>query len=123
MYGDLPNIPLEELFTEMEYPRGQIPLRWWNIKTTKEYLEVSESTIRRYKAKGELEYKYVMVKGHRKVYFSNNSVMRLKDKLECRKQPRESTEDDMDYEDDYPEEEQGTDNEISTLLSELLKGV
>lgn len=58
-----PNIPLDDLFTVIELPEDKIPLRWWTMKTVAEYLDVSERTVRRYKADGKLEYKYVMIKG------------------------------------------------------------
>ena len=88
--ADLLNIPLEELFTEIELPEDKIPLRWWNMKTTAEYLGVSERTVRRYKAEGKLEYKYQMIKGHRKVYFSNRSVISVYEVRYWRKQQREA---------------------------------
>lgn len=121
--ADLPNIPLEELFTEIELPEDKIPLRWWNMKTTAEYLGVSERTVRRYKAEGKLEYKYQMIKGHRKVYFSNRSVISVYEDRYWRKQQREAEKEalDIDYDtEDLTDEEKLKLNAISFLLSGLL---
>lgn len=121
--ADLPNIPLEELFTEIELPEDKIPLRWWNMKTTAEYLGVSERTVRRYKAEGKLEYKYQMIKGHRKVYFSNRSVISVYEARYWRKQQREAEKEalDIDYDtEDLTDEEKLKLNAISFLLSGLL---
>lgn len=121
--ADLLNIPLEELFTEIELPEDKIPLRWWNMKTTAEYLGVSERTVRRYKAEGKLEYKYQMIKGHRKVYFSNRSVISVYENRHWRKQQREAEKEalDIDYDtEDLTDEEKLKLNAISFLLSGLL---
>ncbi len=121
--ADLPNIPLEELFTEIELPEDKIPLRWWNMKTTTEYLGVSERSVRYYKAEGKLEYKYLMVKGHRKVYFSNRSVISVAEDRKWRKQHKEADAEglDVDYDtEDLTDEEKLKLNAISFLLSGLL---
>lgn len=88
-FSYLPDIPLEALFTEIELPKEKIPQRWWSIKTTAKYLGVSERTVRRYRAEGKLEYKYLMVKGHRKVYFTNRSVISVYEDRYWKKQQRE----------------------------------
>lgn len=120
---DIPNIPLEELFTEIELPEDKIPLRWWNMKTTANYLGVSERSVRRYRAEGKLEYKYQMVKGHRKVYFSNRSVISINEARYWKKQQREAEKEacDIDYDtEDLTDEEKLKLNAISFLLSGLL---
>lgn len=116
----IPNIPLEDLFTEMEFPTEKVPLRWWTMKTTADHLEVSERTVRRYKAEGKLEYKYVMVKGHRKVYFTNHSVIAVKEDKRLQKEVDEDL--DLNCEDEnLTEEEVSNINEILGLCSKLIK--
>ncbi len=118
------NIPLEDLFPVMEYPTDRIPVRWWNMKTTAKYLEVSERTVRRYKADDKLEYKYSTVKGHRRVYFSNVSVIALSQDRRWKQMLREADNEDEDPEDDeedLADEEVDISNAISTLLASLIK--
>ncbi len=120
----VPNIPLEDLFTVQDYPDpiDDIPLRWWSKETTIEYLGVAESTVRRYKAEGKLEYKYLMVKGHRKVYYTNRSVIRAKRGMRTKEAVKES-EDTTELEgidmDGFTEDEVLKLEAISYLLSTL----
>lgn len=89
----LPNIPLEDLFTVQEFPDpvDEISLRWWNKETVADYLGVSERTVRKYKAEGKLECKYITVKGYKKPYYTNRSVVKLKRALVYGKTKKEET--------------------------------
>lgn len=89
----LPYIPLEDLFTVHEFPdpADEIPLRWWNKETVADYLGVSERSVRRYKAEGKLECKYITVKGYKKPYYTNRSVVKLKRALLYGKTKKEET--------------------------------
>lgn len=82
MFTDLPEIPLEGLFQEIEYPDEKPPLRWLTLKSTKEILGIGERSIQIHTKNGKLERKYKTVKGHRRVYYSNHSVYKLKIHLE-----------------------------------------
>lgn len=82
MFTDIPEIPLAGLFQEIEYPEETPPFRWFNLKSTKEILGIGERSLQMYAKKGKLERKYKTVKGHRRVYYSNHSVYKLKIHLE-----------------------------------------
>lgn len=120
----LPEIPLEDLFTPIDLPEEKIPQRWWSMKTTVEYLGVSERTVKRYKAEGKLEYKYLMVKGHRKIYFTNISVISVYEDRYWKKQQREILRQSKNtecVEGDFTDEEEMKINAISSLLAGLLE--
>lgn len=86
---DIPYIPIEGLFNEIDIARKE-PLRWWSVKTAREYLGVSEPTIRRYIASGKLESCRKIVKGHTRVYLNSRSVIKIKDDRKWRKAQRET---------------------------------
>lgn len=86
---DIPFIPMDRLFSEIDIARKE-PLRWWSVKTAREYLGVSERTMRRYIASGKLESCRKTVKGHTRVYLSNRSVIGLYNDREWRKAQREA---------------------------------
>ena len=103
--GNLPDIPLEELFPEIEYPDiHKSPLRYWSVKTTMEYLGVSERMIRYYLKQGKLQYQHKTVKGRKRVFISNHSAIDLLPTL--KKYKDKYTEDpEYDEEEDTPLEE------------------
>ena len=49
----LADTPIENLFTYIELPEEKMPLRWWSMQTTIEWLGVCDRTIRRYMAEGK----------------------------------------------------------------------
>lgn len=85
---DIPFIPMDRLFSEIDIDRKE-PLRWWSVKTAREYLGVSERTMRRYISSGKLESCRKTVKGHIRVYLSNRSVIELNNDRKWRKAQRE----------------------------------
>ena len=103
--GNLPDIPLEELFPEIEYPDiHKSPLRWWSVKTTMEYLGVSMRQVRRYIKAGKLQYQYKTVKGRKRVFISNQSAIELRPTLNKYKE-KDIEEPEYDEEEDTPLEE------------------
>lgn len=95
--SNLPNIPVEDLFQEIEFPdANKIPFRWWNVKTAREYLGVSERTIRRYIEAGKLEIRRKTVKGHIRVYVSNLSVIDLADNRKWKREQKELQDDEQE---------------------------
>ena len=103
--GDLPQIPVEDLFTEMEYPDvNKPPLRYWSVKTTMEYLGVSMRQVRRYLKDGKLQYQYKTVKGRKRVFISNQSAIDLRPTLNNYKE-KDIEDPEYDEEEDTPLEE------------------
>ena len=87
-------ISLDNLFQPMEipitFPLTTYPaLRYWSVKTTMNYLDVSERQIRRYLGKGKLKYIYRTVKGQKRVYISNISAIALKPFIRNHKRGKE----------------------------------
>lgn len=92
----LPNIPLEDLFTELPLDIDRdIPLRWWSVKTAGEYLGVSERTLRTYIAEGKVVWKYKTVKGHGRILIDNRSVISLANTRKWKREQKE-TEDNVE---------------------------
>ncbi len=92
----LPNIPLEDLFTELPLDIDRdIPLRWWSVKTAGKYLGVSERTLRTYIAEGKVVWKYKTVKGHRRILVDNRSVISLANTRKWKREQKE-TDDNVD---------------------------
>lgn len=88
--GTLPSIPLEDLFTEVPLDIDRnIPLRWWSVKSAVEYLGVSERTVRDYIAEGKVECKYKIIKGHKRVFISNRSVIELADMRKWKREQKD----------------------------------
>lgn len=87
MSNELPDIPLEDLFKEVKvaYTWNEIPLRWLSFNSTKDILGISKRSIRRYAKRGLLDRKYKTVNGNVRVYYTNRSVYRLKDRRKERK--------------------------------------
>lgn len=126
----LADIPIENLFTYIELPKEKMPLRWWSMQTTIEWLGVCDRTIRRYMEEGKLEYKYKKVKGRKRIYFSNHSVISLCNDRKFRKSKNKEIEGDYDNSDDLDfnfdtgelsEEEEMKLNAISFLIEGLLE--
>lgn len=73
------------LFTDMreivEVPVLQevdVPLEYLSMDTVKELLGRSERTIRRYVKEGYIQAEYKVVDGHRRIFFTNRSVLAVK---------------------------------------------
>ena len=114
--GDLPQIPVEDLFTEMEYPDvNKPPLRYWSVKTTMEYLGVSMRQVRRYLKDGKLQYQYKTVKGRKRVFISNQSAIDLRPTLNKYKEKCVEDDEDMDEQED-PQETGDPDDVLGALL-------
>lgn len=94
----LPHIPLDDLFTMIPVEKNRIPVRWWSVKTVIEYLGVSESTVRRYIKTGKVEYKYKTVKGHKRVYICNRSVIDLANERKWKREQKDTIESEEDTE-------------------------
>lgn len=97
---EIKEIPLEIPLIDTD----KEPLRWWSVKTVMSYLGVSERQIRRYLKSGKLEKKYRTVKGHNRVYVSNQSAISLKYEINKKhyKEPAPEPEDEADeLEDQY----------------------
>lgn len=68
--GDLINIPvLQEV---------DVPLEYLSLDTVKELLGRSERTIRRYVKEGYIQAEYKAVDGHRRIFYTNRSVLAVK---------------------------------------------
>lgn len=89
----LPDIPITELFSYQEFPMERVALRWYSSKTTMEMLGIKERQLRRYAEDDRLEKKYKTVKGRRRVYYSNVSVLELLRYLSDRRTPLRNRED------------------------------
>lgn len=86
----LSDIPITELFSYQEFPMDRVALRWYSSKTTMEMLGIKERQLKRYAEDGRLEKKYKTVKGRRRVYYSNISVLELLRYLRNRRIPSET---------------------------------
>lgn len=83
---DLPTDYIPTLFTgnmgeSVDVPVLQevdVPLEYLSMDTVKELLGRSESTIRRYVKEGYIQAEYKAVEGHRRVYYTNRSVLAVK---------------------------------------------
>lgn len=93
----LPEIPVEDLFTEIPIP--EVPLRWLSVKTATDILSVTERTVRNYIKVGKVECIRKTVSERKRVFISNRSVYALLDKR------------DIDNIEEDPEE-QGEDNPL-----------
>ena len=84
--SDLPLDYIPTLFTEnmgeiVDVPVLQevdVPLEYLSMDTVKEILGRSERTIRRYVKEGYIQAEYRAVDGHRRVYYTNRSVLAVK---------------------------------------------
>ena len=103
----LPDIPITELFSYQEFPMERVALRWYSSKTTMEMLG-----LRRYAEDGRLEKKYKTVKGRKRVYYSNVSVLKLLRYLSDRRTPSET-------EDNAEEGTDAIDRCINTFFQQL----
>lgn len=120
--GDLPQIPVEDLFTEMEYPdANKPPLRYWSVKTTMEYLGVSMRQVRRYLKAGKLKYQYKTVKGRKRVFISNQSAIDLRPTLNKYKEKCVEDDEDMDEQEDT--QETGDPDDVLGALLELAESL
>ena len=108
----LPDIPITELFSYQEFPMERVALRWYSSKTTMEMLGIKERQLRRYAEDGRLEKKYKTVKGRRRVYYSNISVLELLRYLSDRRTPSET-------EDNAEEGTDAIDRCINTFFQQL----
>ena len=112
--GDLPVIPLEELFEEIPYPdRYKTPLRYWSVKTTMEYLGVSMRQVRRYLKAGKLKCQYKLVKGRKRVFISNHSVIALRPTLNNYKEKYVEA---PEYDEEEMDEQEATEDILGALL-------
>lgn len=112
----LPDIPITELFSYQEFPMERVALRWYSSKTTMEMLGIKERQLRRYAEDGRLEKKYKTVKGRRRVYYSNVSVLTLLRYLSDRRTPSET-------EDNAEEGTDAIDRRINTFFQQLKEPV
>ena len=101
--GELPVIPLEDLFLEIPVP--EMPLRWLSVKTVIRILGVTERQIRNYIKQGKVDYIHKTVNGHKRVFISNRSVYRIYDRRN---------------KDNYPDEPDEEQEEENTLLDAFL---
>lgn len=80
----LPDIPIENLFSEMGYPDPvhRTPQRWLSRKSAAEFLNVTIRTIDNYIKAGKVETKQKTVKGHKRIFVSNKSLIDIQDQKE-----------------------------------------
>lgn len=78
MVEKLPEIPIEDLFTEI--PISEVPLRWLSVKTVTDILDVTERTVRNYIREGKVDCIRKTVSGRKRVFISNRSVYDILDK-------------------------------------------
>ena len=101
--GELPVIPMEDLFTEIPVP--ELPLRWISVKNSMDIIGVSERQIRNYIKEGKVDVIHKIVNGRKRVFLSNRSVYAIRDKRNDK------------YIEEDPEEEQEEEN---TLLDAFI---